>query len=146
MSIVGNVFMYGPSTPDAVPLLRTSGQGNVEVYLEDNVALTTLGEPAPEIGGNAALVVRVAAPPVWPEGTTAVAASELAGLMRENVGARPWDRDAIDARVVEQALSGEGAIIDGESEVGGYPAMEPTSAPFIDAEWDLETMTRKSEP
>jgi pectate lyase len=144
MSIVGNVFTYGPSTPDGVPLLRTSGQGNVEVFFEDNLSRTRSAAAASEIGGTPALVVAVASPPVWPSGTTAMPASELADYIRENVGARPWDRDAIDARVVEQALAGEGAIIDSETEVGGYPMHEPTSAPFAPAEWDLETMTRKS--
>jgi pectate lyase len=144
MSIVGNVFTYGPSTPDGVPLLRTSGQGNVEVFLEDNLSRTRSAAAAPEIGGTPALAVTVASAPVWPSGTTAMPASELADYIRENVGARPWDRDAIDARIVDQALAGEGAIIDSETEVGGYPMHEPTSAPFVEAEWDLETMTRKS--
>ena len=35
-------------------------------------------------------------------------------------------------------------IIDDEKEVGGYPVLAPTAAPFVEAEWNLETMTPKS--
>ena len=143
MAIVGNVFTYGPSTPADVPLLRASGVGPVEVYLHDNVAKTREGSDAPTFGGTVANIVTVASPPTWPEGFQGIPSSEVAAAIRANVGARPWDRDAIDARIVEQALAGEGTIIDSEQQVGGYPVVEPTSAPFVEAEWDLATMVRK---
>jgi hypothetical protein len=62
--------------------------------------------------------------------------------LRNDVGARPWDRDAIDARIVGQALAGQGAIIDSEAEVGGYPVMPETRAAFEESEWDLQTLER----
>jgi pectate lyase len=143
MSVVGNVLRPGPSTPADVPLLRSSGVGPVEVYLSDNTAKTSTGADAPMLGGTLALFVEVASPPTWPDGLTPMASAELAEHIRANVGARPWERDAIDARIVEQALAGQGAIIDSEQEVGGYPVVEPTSAPFNPDEWDLATMTRR---
>jgi pectate lyase len=144
MAIVGNVFTYGPSTPADVPLLRAAGAGPVEVYLHDNIAKRRDGSDAPSVGGTMANVIDVASAPTWPEGFQAKSATEVEASIRADVGARPWDRDAIDTRIVEQALSGEGAIINSEQEVGGYPAVEPTSAPFVEAEWDLDTMVRKS--
>ena len=36
------------------------------------------------------------------------------------------------------------AIIDSEADVGGYPVVTPTQAPFVDDEWDLRFMVRKS--
>jgi hypothetical protein len=87
--------------------------------------------------------VTVQARPTWPDDFQAAAAGSVAEDIRANVGARPWDRDAIDARIVEQALSGQGDIIDSEQEVGGYPVVAPTSAAFNPDEWDLATMTRK---
>lgn len=143
MAIVGNVFTYGPSTPDEVPLLRAAGVGPVEVYLHDNMAKRRDGTDAPSLGGTVANVISVASAPTWPQGFEAKPASEVATSIRASVGARPWDRDAIDARIVEQALAGEGVIINSEQEVGGYPVVEPTSAPFVEAEWDLATMVRK---
>jgi pectate lyase len=143
MSIIGNVFTHGPSTPTTVPLLRASGVGQVEVYFADNVARTVAETDAPLIGGTAANVVTVEAPPIWPADFTALPAAEVKEYIRANVGARPWDRDAIDARIVEQALGGQGAIINSEADVGGYPVFEPTAAPFNADEWDLTYVIRR---
>ena len=65
---------------------------------------------------------------------------ELArGLIRE-AGARPWDRDDIDRRIIANVAEGRGEIIDSEEEVGGYAAPVETRAAFIPADWDLDTM------
>ena len=145
MVIVGNVYQAGPSTMLDVPMLRVTGVGMVEVYLADNIAKTMAGEDAVAIGGvSAANAMQVATPPLWPDGFTAMPAADVKESIRANVGARPWDRDAIDTRIVDLALSGGGAIIDSEADVGGYPVMTPTQAPFVDDEWDLRFMVRKS--
>ena len=64
--------------------------------------------------------------------------------IRANVGARPWERDAIDTRIVDLALSGGGALINSEADVGGYPVLTPTQALFVDEEWDLRFMVPKA--
>jgi pectate lyase len=145
MVIVGNHYQAGPTTMADVPLLRITGVGMVEVYLADNIAKTTAGEDAVAIGGvSAANAIQVATPPLWPDGFTAMPAADVKESIRANVGARPWDRDAIDTRIVDLALSGGGAIIDSEADVGGYPVVTPTQAPFVDDEWDLRFMIRKT--
>ena len=55
-------------------------------------------------------------------------------------GARPWDRDAHDIRVLFFIAEGRGEVIDDESEVGGFGVVKPTKAPFVEAEWKLNTM------
>ena len=42
-------------------------------------------------------------------------------------GARPAERDAIDQRIVSQAITGTARIIDSQDEVGGYPKVEPVT-------------------
>jgi hypothetical protein len=144
MAIVGNVYQAGPSTMPDVPLLRVTGIGQVDVFMADNVAKTAGGADAPSIGGTAAAnAVAVAAPPLWPDGFQAQPAAGVKESIRANVGARPWDRDAIDTRIVDLALSGGGAIINSEVDVGGYPVLTPTQAPFVEDEWDLRFMVRK---
>ena len=59
-------------------------------------------------------------------------------------GARPWDRDAIDRRIVEQARDGSGRVINSETDVGGYPDYPATRGMFNSEEWNLETMERRS--
>jgi hypothetical protein len=39
---------------------------------------------------------------------------------------------------------GRGEILDSEDEVGGYPELEATRAPFREADWNLDSMTPKS--
>ena len=97
-------------------------------------------------GASVANATVVDTSPLWPEGFVAAPAADVKESIRMNVGARPWDRDAIDTRIVTQALAGEGRIIDSEADVGGYPVVTPTQAPFVEDEWDLRYMIRKTDP
>jgi hypothetical protein len=60
------------------------------------------------------------------------------------VGARPWDRDHDDNRVLFFVPEGRGQIINDEKDVSGYPQQKMTRAPFVEADWDLATMEPKS--
>lgn len=59
-------------------------------------------------------------PPVWPEDLVALPASETKSWVLKNVGARPWERDSVDLRLIDEAEKGTGKIINAESEVGSY--------------------------
>jgi hypothetical protein len=59
-------------------------------------------------------------------------------------GARPWDRDEDDIRVLYFIAEGRGRIIDDEKEVSAYPAHREVRAPFVESDWDLATMEPKS--
>lgn len=138
MAVVGNVLKYGANTPAGTPLLFSSGVGPCDVFLQDNVALDARGQPVPLLGGMLQNFREQKEPPLWPPGFEAAAAHTVVETLTREVGARPWDRDVIDARIVEQALSGTSRIIDDESDVGGYPGPAPTSAPFITEAWDMQ--------
>jgi hypothetical protein len=143
MSIVGNVFRYGKNTPPGTPLLASTGVGSCDVHLRDNLALDRSEAPVPLTGGTLENLRLVDAPPSWPADFRAEPAEGLVERLRSNVGARPWDRDAIDERIVRQALDGSSAIIDSEAEVGGYPRAVSTRVPFDEADWDLTCVVRK---
>lgn len=66
---------------------------------------------------------------------------EVGGVIIRNAGARPWDRDPIDARIVADTIEGRGEIIDSEEQVGGYPQYKETRQAFDEKAWDLKTMT-----
>ena len=70
-------------------------------------------------------------------------AAEVQDAVIQEVGARPWDRDHIDARVVADTIEGRGEIIDDQAQVGGYPQYKETRAPFNESEWDLRYMIEK---
>ena len=63
--------------------------------------------------------------------------------MLKNAGARPWDRDPVDIRIVADTVEARGEIIDNEEEVGGYPTFKETRQAFNEKDWDLATMTPK---
>jgi hypothetical protein len=138
LSIVGNLLEHGPDSPAETPLFFNSGTSPLELYLEDNLAFTANGEPAPATGGNLAPLLK--SRPLWPEGFAPIPAATVKASVTKNAGARPWDRDKIDRRIIEDAAQGKGKIIDSETEVGGYPSPPPGRAEFHPEGWDLDTM------
>jgi hypothetical protein len=147
LSAVGNVLRGGFSTREDVAFLTIGGVGDLRYHGRDNIAIDRQGRPLPMLGRyttSPARIVEVPRPPVWPEGLAVLPAGQVETHVLRFAGARPWDRDAHDIRIVFDVAEGRGRIIDDESEVGGYPRQEPTSAPFVEAEWDLATMEPRS--
>ena len=140
MAIVGNVMHYGPDTRAELPLLTVDGAGPCEVFMDDNVALDTRGGTAPPVLGKLENVIPIVRRPLWPAGFVPMRAADVEAHMLREVGARPWDRDPIDARIIAQALSGKGHVIDSEAQGGGYPPAVETRQAFEPARWNLATM------
>ncbi len=146
MAIVGNVLEAGPSTRDRLSLFRHHAGGPCEVFLDDNLVLGVDEDvPLVEVDSRAAPgECRVLdAPPFWPADLTALSSAEVKSHILANAGARPWDRDEVDRRIVAEARSGQGRVIDSEQDVGGYPQVEPTYAAFDPEQWNLDDMTRR---
>lgn len=144
MSIVGNVMQHGRNTAADMPLFMLSGSGPVDVFVRDNVALDRSGKDVRIIGPIDEKCRRVDAPPLWPDAIEVMAAADVKNYVLKNAGARPWDRNAIDKRIIQEVRESTGRIIDSEQEVGGYPAMKETRAPFDPEQWDTTTMERKA--
>ncbi len=147
MTAVGNVLRAGPSTHPDVAFLMIGGAGNLDYHGRDNVAVDRLGRPLPMFGRyttSAARIIEHAQPLDWPAGLEAVPAVDVETWVLTNVGARPWDRDAHDTRLLADVTEGRGKIIDHEREVGGYPNVPPTRRTFDPKLWDLATMAPRS--
>jgi hypothetical protein len=146
LTLIGNVLRAGPSTPADVALFTLGGSGDLELYAQDNIAVDRLGRPLPAEGRyttSKAAVLHVERPPSMPEGLKPIAATEVQDAVIHSAGARPWDRDAIDRRIVADTIEGRGEIIDSEQQVGGYPQQQQTRQKFDPADWDLRFMTRR---
>lgn len=129
MVVVGNVARKGPSTAAAIAFLEALGP--LEVHLRDNVFLDATGAALPiqvqRRGKDRQLIayesgqeLQIAgAPMFWPPRLTAKPAGETTEWVLATAGARPWDRDVTDRRLIAEARSGQGKIIDFESEVAG---------------------------
>ena len=147
LSAVGNVLRAGLSTREDVAFLTIGGAGDLRYHGRDNIAVGRLGRPLPMLGRyttGPAKIVEVEQPVIWPAGLDVLPARDVETHVLRFAGARPWDRDAHDIRVTFDVAEGRGVIIDDEKQVGGYPVQTPTRAPFVEAEWNLDTMEPKS--
>ena len=145
--VIIDVMRGGPSTVGKLPFLMIGGDGDLEYYGKDNIAVDKYGEPLPMFGryGTAAgKVIEMASPVSWPADVKPMPAKDVERHVLANAGARPWDRDADDLRVLFFIVEGRGEIINDEKDVSEYPKQKETRAPFVEAEWDLSTMTPKS--
>lgn len=144
MVAVGNVLRAGPSTPTPLAFLMIGGYGDLEYYGRDNIAVDQIGRPLPMFGRyttSPARIIERQRPMFWPDGLTAMPAADVQRYVLHNVGARPWDRDHDDVRLIADVAEGRGRIISSETEVGGYPVQTPTHHVFNPADWNLADMT-----
>ena len=147
VSAVGNVLRGGFSTRDDITFLAIGGVGDLQYHGRDNVAVSRLGKPLPMFGRyttTSAKIVPQKHPPVWPQGLPVLKSSEVETHILRFAGARPWDRDPHDIRVTFDVAEGRGEIIDDEREVGGFGKVKPSSARFVEAEWNIDTMEPRS--
>lgn len=147
IAAIGNVLRAGPSTPPGLALFMVGGSGDLDLHLSDNIAIDRWGKRLPLTGTytTAPVKVRSVARPLLPVGVVPVSAREVQDAVIREAGARPQERDAHDTRVVANVIEGRGEIIDSEAEVGGYPVVPPSQASFVESEWDLDTMERRTQ-
>jgi pectate lyase len=139
IAIVGNVMNHGPDTKAGLALFSTNGPP-CEVCLKDNLAFDRAGNPVHLTSG---ACTAKDSPPTWPTGLRSIPASKVKQYVLANAGARPWDRDTVDRRIIQQVRDGAGKIPDSEQEVGGYPNPPESHRAFDARQWDLATMTSR---
>jgi hypothetical protein len=143
MTVIGNALRGGNDTDEGLPLVMLGGHGDLALYLRDNIAVDRHGAPLPMTGlytsGRAAF--RMSGRPLdLPPGLPLMPARDVERTLLTTVGARPWDRDAHDVRILADIAEGRGHVIDSEAEVGGYPVVPESRRAFDPAAWNLDTM------
>jgi hypothetical protein len=88
-------------------------------------------------------IIEMKSTPALPEGVKVLTAAQVQDAVIDDAGARPWDRDHDDARIVADTIEGRGRIIDSQKDVNGYPQVKEAHQPFDPADWDLDTMTSR---
>ena len=143
---VGNVLRGGQDTPAGLPFFQLGGDGDVAFYGKDNIAVDRFGGPLPMFGRyttTPARIIELKEPPLWPQGLNPIPAADVQRSVLTNAGARPWDRDMDDVRLLADVAEGRGEIIDSEQDLLGYPRHQETRRPFNEADWNLSDMTPK---
>lgn len=142
-SVVGNAFVRGPDTtgsyaPIGLRADSTTLRPGAKVFLSDNTGAGATSDAwslAGSIYGTLTLAnFKSSSPLAWPASMTTLPTSQ--NVVREHVlkysGARPADRDAVDARIISQTRAGTGRIINCvaangtarcERNGGGYPSL-----------------------
>jgi pectate lyase len=138
----GNVMRAGIST-EPLAMVMVGGSGDLDLYLEDNLAVDRLGQPMPLQGRYTTTPIEVKAmkqAPALPFGVSLLPSAKVQDAVIANAGARPWHRDDTDRRIVADVIEGRGEIIDSQEDVGGYPQMKETRQAFVPEDWNLDTM------
>ena len=114
-----------------------AGSPDTRIYLRGNVFISPGGDVSrddwamiepPDGVDSAAAALGVAVPFPAPTVTTH-SADEAFALLLDDAGATRPRRDAADRRIIQLMRESEGAIIDSQEEVGGWPVLEPGSLP-----------------
>jgi pectate lyase len=147
LTAVGNVLRGGFDTAEGLRFLMIGGIGDLDYHGRDNIMVDKWGDAMSELGSyeaGRARIIRHAQPLDWPAGLVAMSAIDVEPHVLTTVGARPWDRDAHDVRLIADVAESRGEIIDHEDEVGGYPVQPETRRAFDPSKWNLDDMTPKN--
>lgn len=136
MILRGNVMRGGHDTRKGLAMLTFGGSGDLDLHAADNIVTYADGATGEVIGyyqaradgydeggmyKPQAFIRAMPREVLWPERLKALPAATAEAHVYANCGARPWARDPIDARIIADARSGAGRLIDSETDAGGYP-------------------------
>ncbi len=147
LTVVGTVLREGLSSLPHLAFLEIGGYGDLQYYGSDNIAVDQIGSPIPMFGRyttSPAKIVMMKTPPLWPPFVKPMPAASVQQYVLHNAGARIWDRDYDDVRLIADVAEGRGTIIASQDELHGYPVQKPTARPFNPADWNLTDMTPKT--
>ena len=143
LTVIGNQLIDGPDSRSGTGLImsRLPLPGQYLLFAEDN--LTPGKDREVENQSSLGAITFVESKPVWIEGLEVAPSETLMKNLLKNSGARPWDRDATDKRVLEGIRTGKGSQIDSTDDIGGYGllrktrhTLSPPSSPWEDSNGD----------
>lgn len=107
-SVVGNVLIPGPDTPDDLQLMTFDGQpSGARIYYSDNITIgreeTTIAEADVNVVPRSPIQLPIDKP---------LDAQDLASSLLPQVGAHPENRDKADQRFIAEIFSRSGSIKD----------------------------------
>lgn len=145
LALVANVLRHGPDTKGNTPLFALGGQGDLELHLQDNLAVDDVGQPVAQTGSYTQSTARIIKPqtPYLPPDLRVLPVQELEQALPLTAGARPWDRDPIDFKLLSDVAEGRGKIIDSERDgaARGYPRYAATRLAFDTGNWRQADMS-----
>lgn len=136
VAIVGNAYNPVPNPHNANFISFSDNcASDTRVYLADNLAPNATDDPwdpaVVHAGRRGAAAFRADTPPIWHDGLRPIAARAVEEHLIASAGARPADRDPVDARIFrmirERTVQPEVTDL---SQVGGYPKLAKNRRPL----------------
>ena len=133
-SVVGNSFIPGPGVrPVNTVSINPDAPSSISLYQSNNLGpLASPTDPWAVVytGGRQVSSIAAGSPPIWSPGLVPMDASYVEPYTLQYAGARPADRDPVDYRIIESIRARTGAIIDSQSQVGGWPELAVNVRPL----------------
>jgi hypothetical protein len=122
-TVIGNVAIAGPDSPfdEIQPIPIDVKDAQSAFYFEDNLSFQVNNKSNSDIKST---------PPTMVDPLTPMPASATEAAVLAFAGARPADRDAVDARIVNEVKTRTGSIIDSQDDVGGWPTLKENTVPL----------------
>ena len=122
LALVGNYLRWGPypSTLEARGLFNHRNASNIKLYVSDNQAyrdnMTTISVVSVTGSGNDGSITYLDEPDgdMWHpslDEVEIVSSDDLLESLKSTIGARPWDRDPIDTKILNDVETGEGNMM-----------------------------------
>jgi hypothetical protein len=124
-TIVGNKYIAGLPPSPFTPLVAVgvwSADSGSQVYLDKN-EMDEARQPIKDYVNYMSWDPRVSTPAVPTSGMTVMDPATIESFVLANAGARPADRDVVDARIVDDVKHRTGTVISSQTQVGGWPSL-----------------------
>jgi hypothetical protein len=140
LNYVGNYVIAGPDTSKSnlATAFRANAANRVHVFLSANRIDSNRDGMLDGVDTGFAMIAgeftREESPFASPL-DLAIDAQAAYDQVLSSAGAMPWNRDAVDERLIDEVRRQRGQIIDSPSEVGGYPQLPEVKRP---TDWDTD--------
>src|SRR3546814_15146529 len=114
----------GNDTDEGLPFRMLGGDGDLEYYGRDNLAVDRHGNALPEFGRygeTRAELIRAKAPLAPTDGYSILPVRDVETSLLATAGARPWARAAEEIRVLFFVAEGRGGILAADRAGSAYP-------------------------
>lgn len=125
VDIIGNLYIAGMPPYPFTPIYAAGvwvAHGPSQLYVDRNL-IDQGRHPVTEYVEHNDVFIRVKTPSVPQPAISVVDPSTIEGFVLQHAGARPLDRDPVDARIVNQVKGRSGTVVSSQTQVGGWPAL-----------------------
>jgi Sulfotransferase family/Right handed beta helix region len=112
VTAVGNLVIAGPDTKPSLLSFKQALSPGSQLNYRDNRAEGTQAFDRNEVMADGQAAPFVEKPPIWRSDLDPLPVGRVRMATLQHAGARPWDRDATDARIIAEIQNGGGHIPD----------------------------------